>query len=246
MRTLRTFFWSIFVAAGAAIMAALGVWQLSRLQERRALNAEIVGRISRPPIAIAGETMDAANLEYRPVTVTGQYDFSQEVVIRNRARNSAPGVHVLTPLKIEGSEQAVLVDRGWIPYTAAAPEVRAAYHTPRGTVTVTGLLRLSQSRPSPLVPADPAISPALPRIDAWYWVNIEQMQTQMPYRLLPFFIEQSAGPDPSALPAAGSEIDLGDGPHLSYAVQWFSFATILVVGSMALARQRSGSESRKP
>ena len=47
------------------------------------------------------------------------------------------------------------------------------------------------------------------------------------------------GPDPTALPLAGSEIDLSNGPHLSYAIQWFSFATILVVGSIVLARQRS-------
>jgi surfeit locus 1 family protein len=230
---------TLFIALAAAIMIALGLWQLTRLQVRRALNAAIVSRMAQPPFVLTGDAIDASALEYRPVAVTGTFDFSQEVVLRNKSKNESPGVHLLTPLKIDGSENAVLIDRGWIPYTAADPQLRTAYATPTGVVTVSGLLRASQPRISPLLPADPALGPDLPRLDSWFWTDIDQIQEQIPYPLLSFFVEQSAGPDPTALPLAGSEIDLGNGPHLGYAIQWFSFAAILVVGSIVLARQRS-------
>jgi len=240
MKKLLVIFWIAFVALGAATMIALGFWQLGRLDEKRALNAQIQSRQSQPPLTLTGEELDTADLEYRTVTVTGTFDFSQEIVLRNRAKSNIAGVHLLTPLRIEGSEVAVIVDRGWIPYEAAAPEVRAAYASPTGVaITLTGLARLSQSRPSFLAPADPLLSPDLPRVDQWFWVNIPQIQQQIPYPLLPFFVEQSAGPDPTAIPAAGSEIELSEGPHLSYAIQWFAFAAILVIGSMALARRNN-------
>ena len=101
-----------------------------------------------------------------------------------------------------------------------------------------GLARLSQARTLFLLPADPTASPAAPRLDAWFWINIPQIQGQMPYPLLPFFVEAAPLADQSILPVSGyDDIDLSDGPHLSYAIQWFSFTAILIAGSLALWRQ---------
>lgn len=238
MHKLRPLFWIAFVAIGALVLISLGIWQLGRLQERRALNAAIASRLDLPPVTLSGQPLDATDLEYRPVVVTGTFDFSQEIVLRNRAYKNVAGVHVITPLRIAGSDGAVLVDRGWIPYEAAGPELRTAYASPTGAVTVHGLIRVSQPRPSSLAPADPPLGPDRPRLDAWFWPDVSQIQKQIPYPLLPFYVEQDPGPDPNAIPAPGHEIDLSEGPHLSYAIQWFSFAAILVVGSIALARQR--------
>src|SRR5262245_39452849 len=164
----RQLFWITFVVIGALSMVGLGVWQLGRLQERRALNAEIAGRVEQPPIELSNGPVDVDDMEYRPVVASGTFDFSQEILLRNRALNGAPGYHVLTPLRIAGSEKAVLVDRGWIPYEAASPELRSVYATPDGTVTVRGLIRLSQARPSAFGPADPPLGPDRPRLDAWF------------------------------------------------------------------------------
>jgi surfeit locus 1 family protein len=234
---LRALFWIAFVALGAIVMIGLGIWQLDRLQERRARIATIAGRVDQSPVVLSGEALDAGSMEYRPAVVSGQFDFAHEIVLRNRALNGAPGYHVLTPLRIEGSEGAVLVDRGWIPYEAASPELRTAYAGPEGPVTVRGLIRLSQPRPSSLAPADPPLGPDRPRLDAWFWPDLSKIQRQVPYPLLPFYLEQDPGPDRNAIPVPVHDIDLGEGPHLGYAVQWFSFAVILVVGSIALARR---------
>jgi surfeit locus 1 family protein len=217
-------------------MLALGFWQLDRLRQRRAENAAIAARLDQPPLDL--NTIAAGPLPpYTPVEARGVYDFENEIVLRNRTHLDSPGVHVLTPLRLSGSELAVLVDRGWIPYTEAEPALRAAYQTSVGEVSVTGLAQPSQTRAAFFLPGDPTPAPGQARLDAWYWVNLDEIGRQVPYALLPFFVERAAS-DSTALPVSDTTVDLTDGPHLSYAIQWFAFALILVVGSLALWRQR--------
>ena len=223
----------------APVMVGLGLWQLARLGERRTLNAQIRARLDLPPLVLTGAPLtDTTQLDYRRVTAQGVYDFANEIVLRNRAYQEAPGVHVLTPLRLAEGHTAVLVDRGWIPYDQSAQEARVAYQLPIGEVEVMGLARLTQVRASPLLPADPPLGPDVPRLDGWYWVNLQQIQAQLPYALLPIFIELDEAPDKTHLPLAGYEVDLTDGPHLSYAVQWFAFATIAVAGPLVYWRQQ--------
>jgi len=222
----------------AATMVGLGLWQLRRLQERRALNAEIRQRLAQPPLTLSGQDLDSPEqLDYRPVVVQGTFDFANEIVLSNRAYEGSPGVHVLTPLRIAGSDVAVLVDRGWIPYMAAAPEARVPYQIPAGEVEIAGILRRAQPRASPFLPANPPLSPEQPRLDSWFWVDLNQIQVQMPYPLVPLFVVEAARPDPIRLPLSGYEVDLSDGPHLSYAFQWFAFAAIAAVGPLVYWRR---------
>ncbi len=230
----RQLVWTGLVALAIGVMCGLGVWQLQRLAERRAANRVLASRLALPPVALTGQPVDPAALSLRRVVVRGTFDPSQEVVLRNRSLDGQPGGHVITPLRIAGSTSAVLVDRGWIPYTQAAPEARAPYAV-TGTVTVEGLARPSQPPPGGLAPQDPPLSPSQPRLDAWFRVDIPRIQQQIPYPLLPIFVEQGAGPDPNRLPVSGYNVDLSEGPHLSYAIQWFSFAVILLAGYLSLA-----------
>lgn len=217
-------------------MIALGFWQWGRLQERKDFNAKVITQTNAPPLAINGEAMDAASLEYRRVTVSGVYDFTQEVVLRNRTYNGVAGVHLLTPLKIEKSSNAILIDRGWISYPDSFPfEKRSKYAKPAGSVAVSGLIRLTQTRPdAPLAPADPT---DLPRLDTWFYPDMAMIQKQIPYPILSFYIERFPATDPNELPAPNPELELSEGSHWSYVIQWFSFAIIFTVGSIALARQ---------
>jgi surfeit locus 1 family protein len=225
------------VIVAALVMVGLGIWQLQRLVERRAANADLRVRLAQAPVDLNAQPNLRAQ-EYQPVQATGVYDFAQEIVLRNRAYGESPGVHVLTPLRLTGSDQAVLVDRGWIPYTESDPTARAGYQTPTGPVTVTGLARLSQARTMPFLPADPTLTPDQPRLDAWFWPDIPQIQAQIAYPVLDFYLEADPPAQLGALPYAGHDYDLSDGPHLSYAIQWFGFAITLVVGAWVLWRQR--------
>ncbi len=228
-------------------LLGLGFWQLARLGQRRTANAFVLERLQEPPLQVDGQMLDPDAADLRRATVRGTYDFAQEIVLRNRTLNELPGVHVIVPLRIAGSDTAILVDRGWIPYEMAAPDQRATFDRTAGEVAVTGILRRSQVRRSPLSPPDPPLGPERPRLDAWFRVDIPRIREQVPYPLLPLFLEEETPPgQPSRrFPWPDPDLSLSEGSHLGNAVQWFAFAGILLAGYALLYRQRAGKIERK-
>jgi surfeit locus 1 family protein len=165
-------------------------------------------------------------MEYRKAIVTGEYDFENQLVLRNQSWRDQYGVHLITPLHISGSDQVVLVDRGWIPAADIGPENWYKYDEP-GEINIVGTIRRSQNKPD-----FGRISDTIPeqgeRMTAWNLINIEGMQLQMPYHLLPVYITQETKDSQSNPPYISEvKLDLTEGPHLGYAIQWFTFAFIL-------------------
>ncbi|MBV9792229.1 MAG: SURF1 family protein [Chloroflexi bacterium] len=218
------------------VLIRLGMWQLDRLEQRRTNNALITSRVDEPPIQLTGQTLDAEANQYRQVLVTGTYDHGSEIVLRNRSRAGAPGMDIVTPLRIEGSDQSVLVDRGWVPLLDAEPEKRAQFAV-SGPVTIRGVVRPSRVQTSSWGPQDR--QPEGGRLDAWFHIDIAKIGNQVSYPLLPFYIEQLPEENAPDLPHPQPNIEITEGPHLSYAVQWFSFAAILVGGYAAFVVTRS-------
>jgi len=234
---------TLAIIALTIIFILLGVWQLQRLGQRKAANANLIARMEQAPLTLDGSAVDVETVDLRRATVTGTFDIGNEVVLRNRSYNDSAGVHILTPLRITGSDAAILVDRGWIPYDAA-PEL-PAFAPPPGEVQVQGILRRGQTRTSSLAPVDPA-PPAGGRLDAWHRADLARIQEQMPYPLLPVFMEAERAPDAAfSLPRPDPDIALDEGPHLGYAIQWFAFAFIAGFGYVFFyhARSRAGSAS---
>ena len=181
-RLIATF----LVLIGVVALCGLGMWQLDRHSQRAALNARIAAGLAQSPVAL--ETVgDPQSLDYRLVTARGEFDPTHEVLLRNRSFNGVTGYHVITPLRLSGRNEAVLVDRGWIPLTEASPDVRRKFNPPAGEMVVTGIAR----QPETYVggPQDPPLSPERPRLDAWFRVDVARIQEQTPYPLLPLFIE---------------------------------------------------------
>jgi surfeit locus 1 family protein len=180
---------------------------------------------------------DEESLEFRRATFTGEFEPADEVLIRSQVHQAVAGFHVITPLVGEDGT-AVLVNRGWVPLDADEVPVLAA-SPPAGTVTLTGWVRPTQTRGS-LGPVDPATG----RLVTLNRVDIERIQDQVSYELEPVYLsvlDQTEGELP--VPAPGPTFD-DEGPHLGYAIQWFSFALIGVVGYFFLLRRatrRSGS-----
>ncbi|HSF80091.1 MAG TPA: SURF1 family protein [Anaerolineales bacterium] len=222
---------TILVLAGMAITARLGVWQLDRLEQRREFNSRVLAQMNQPTLLLSGENLEAdlTGMEYRPVVVRGVYDHSQQVALRNQSWGNQWGVHLLTPLKIEGSNLSVLVDRGWVPSDDFEFGSWEGYNE-QGLVEVKGIIRASQSKPDFGRRADPIVSPG-ERLEAWFFANVEGISRQIPYTLLPVYIQQAPDSSWGGLPyRTQPDLDLTEGPHLSYAMQWFSFAAILGLG----------------
>jgi surfeit locus 1 family protein len=223
---------TLLVLAGVALCVRLGIWQLDRLEKRRASNARVEAQIDQPPISLAGEALNADlyNMEYRPATVTGAYDFSQEIAIINQSHGNEWGVHLVTPLVISGTDQAILVDRGWIPHQDYQSGAWSKYAEP-GVVEVEGVLRRPQTRAEIGSRTDPTPAPGEAARAAWNFVNIEQIGKQVSYPLLGAYIQQAPDPAWTGLPYRSQpEIEITEGPHMSYALQWFSFAILLGIG----------------
>jgi surfeit locus 1 family protein len=243
MSTLKRMFsrrWllaTLLVLAGMALCVRLGIWQLDRLEKRRAFNTRVQAQIGQPTLTLAGEALneDLYNMEYRPVQVTGTYDFSQQVALINQSYGNEWGVHLVTPLIISGTvigapEQAILIDRGWIPHQDYQSGDWSKFDEP-GTVVVEGVLRRPQMKAEIGGRTDPTPAPGEAPRAAWNFVNLEQIGKQVAYPLVGAYIQQAPDPAWTGLPyRTQPEIEITEGPHLSYALQWFSFAILLGLG----------------
>lgn len=223
---------TLLVLAAVLVMVRLGIWQLDRLEQRRAFNSRVEEQLAQPALHLASSDLDLDlfNMEYRDVIVSGHYDHQNQVVLRNQDWQGNLGVHILTPLVIEGSEQAILVDRGWVPYEDYSSGNLAAYDQP-GLTTVNGVVRRSQMKPRFGGQRDQVPEPGGPPLKAWYWINLNQIEDQLPYQLLPVFIQAGPSNPNQELPHKSlPELELNEGSHLGYALQWFTFAAILAIG----------------
>ncbi len=227
----------LFALVMAVVCIELGSWQLRRLSETKDSN-RLYEQGMRAVPAPAEQLVDEhaqGSLLYRHVSATGSYDPTREVILYGRSsREHVPGNHLLTPLRLPDG-RALLVDRGWVPFADDTPPVNAAA-PPSGRVTVTGLL----------APTEPGGSPQRGPTTTFTRVDLEQIGRQLPYRLLPYWLElqQQRPPQPGALPELPPRPTLTNGPHLSYAIQWFSFATIAALGFVFLAVRQVRDDRR--
>jgi len=132
------------------VMINLCLWQVRRLDEKKHRNALIVSQTKVPPVSLESlATLGPHQVEYRQVTISGHFDTSKEVAVKNRTFNGAPGRDLVTPLIPSDGGRAILVLRGWIPQAVSdtsAPFEEVA--PPRGSVTVTGWLMPTEPVPA--------------------------------------------------------------------------------------------------
>ncbi|MDZ7704451.1 MAG: SURF1 family protein [Trueperaceae bacterium] len=224
-----------------ATFITLGFWQLQRLEQRTTYNALLESRLVAEPRAYEdlrdifdpAAPSDAADAAvYRQTEIQGRYDPEHEVLWRSRSYESQPGYHVLTPL-VFADGQALLVDRGWVPYELDEPPIASA-SPPAGIVTVRGILFPGQEQPTGFGAKDPLEG----ELDAVFWIDPERLAGQMPYGLEPLYLQLAAQrpAQTGRLPVPPSPPELGQGPHLGYAIQWFALALVGIVGYAILMR----------
>jgi len=229
MFSRKWWFATLLVILGTALCIRLGIWQLDRLDGRRAFNSQVESMRALPLLDLNQDGFDSINeMEWRAVTVTGEYDFANQVALRNRYNGSQYGYHLLTPLLFDG--EAVIVDRGWVPADSSSTPTDWRKYDEADAVTVTGQIRLGQGKP-----AYGGVADALPADGSplWVWNNadVERIARQMPYPILKIYIQPDADQADATPPIPFQpEIELTEGSHFGYALQWFTFATILFVG----------------
>ena len=218
------------------LMVNLGFWQLGRLDERRASNAEIAAATSQAPSDIAAY-LDALGPppEYTAVAAAGRYLSDAEVRIGNRSSGGQPGFWLATPLQL-GDGRAVAVVRGWVPRRAVTGLDDRSPAPPPGDATVVGLAfdSVDGGRVAETALGE---TPEISRMDLDRFEEVSGVDVEDTWIRL----QAQSPPQPEGLPVPVPDPKLGEGPHLSYAFQWFFFsAGAVVVYALILRRAAAG------
>jgi cytochrome oxidase assembly protein ShyY1 len=235
-RFLLTRRWLGLLALALAVAAAcvlLGRWQLHRLEARHAKNHVITSNATARPVPpddlMSTARGPATDDQYARVRLTGRYDRTHQVLVRNRPFEGAVGYLVLVPL-VPDDGPALLVDRGWVAAGESATDPPRVPAPAAGEVTVVARVR----------PSEPASTTGTPPRGQVTRIDVASIRRTLPYDVYAGFADLAREqPAPRRAPALLPAPETSEGPHLAYAFQWFLFACLALGGYVVLARREA-------
>jgi cytochrome oxidase assembly protein ShyY1 len=201
-----------------AIGISLGRWQSRRAVEKETLEQTLLAREAAPQIALTGQAYTADELEYRRVSVRGEFVRGWTVYLDNRPHNAEAGFYVLTLLKIADSSSHVLVARGWVKRNMQDRTKLPPIPVPEGTVEIQGVVRSHPGKLLQLGTPEPVHPGAIVQN-----LDVPTFAQQAHLPMQPFLIEQSSNTHDGLVrdwprPSSGAE------KHRGYAFQWYALA----------------------
>lgn len=221
----------LLVVSLAAVAVRLGVWQLSRLSARRASNATLLAARALPPIDLGAPSVADSLLTGRRITARGSFRDAGTLLLRNRAFRDAPGLHVVSPFEVSGSGAVVWVLRGFVNAADAVSAPRPLPAPTPGTVRITGL---AAEAPETRNAGQPL---ALGGDTTWQRLDRDVLAARDPGALPMFVYLEGPASGPGGLPTVEPP-SLDEGPHLSYAIQWFGIALAILTFGWVVVRRR--------
>ena len=228
------------VALLAFTMVNLGLWQLRRLDEKRTFNARLTAATTEPVVDLfrtpAWKSTDVVPTEWSRVVAEGTYDAGDAVTIVNRSQDGTAGYDTLVPLVLTDG-RVLFVNRGFVPLSTAAPTV------PSGEIKVVGYVRSSQTRS-----ALGAVDSTDPSATEFQRFDIDLIARRLGQEHFPWFLQRvkespaPSGPWPATVPLP----ELTEGPHLSYAVQWFFFTAVALTAWVVVVRRKLREDLSSP
>jgi len=220
----RSIVFCAFAVLAAILCVRLGFWQLARLHAKVRRNASIAAQQSQPAVQFASLPRDTAAAHYRRAAVAGVFDYAAEVVLAARTYQGSPGVDLITPMRLAGSDTAVLVDRGWV-YSPDGSSVDRARWREQDSASITGYVeQYAPDAGTTTAARDPRVVRRISR---------RLLSSRIPYPLAPYYLVQT-GDTATSHPVRREMPVLDDGPHRSYAIQWFFFAATALAGVVAV------------
>ena len=218
-----------------ALTLWLGNWQHERAEYKRTLQTRYDQALKEAPIHVGSTLLDRESVLYRRVEVQGMFDDAHTILLDNRVHEGVAGYHVLTPLKVEGSQFAILVNRGWIA-TGRSRENLPYVPVPLGVVRLVGMAVDPHSRYFELMKV-------APQGRVWQNLDFERYAAFYGAKLQPVLLLQTNSLD-DGLSRDWPRPDTGVSTHVSYAVQWYSLATTLAVLWLVLNVKRHRGDDR--
>lgn len=213
----------------------LGNWQSERADTKRALQARYDVALEEAPIHVGSALLDRDSLLYRRVEVEGTFDDAHTILLDNRVYDGVAGYHVLTPLKIQGSRLAILVNRGWIATGSSRAQLPPT-PAPQGVVKLVGVATDPHSRYVEL-------KHGTSQGPVWQNLNFERFAASYGSTLQPVLLLQTSQME-DGLARDWPRPDTGVSMHVSYAIQWYSLATTLAVLWLVLNVKRHRGDGR--
>jgi cytochrome oxidase assembly protein ShyY1 len=228
----------------AIACSALGTWQFNRRAEALAEVARIDANYDADPVSVAEALPDPAGFDvdqrWQVVALSGRYLADEEVVVRNRPFEGSSGFQVITPFRLDDG-RVFMVDRGWIAQGSDGrpSEVPAP---PEGDVEVSVRLKAGEGR----------IQGRTSTGDEFATIDLEELAERVgqPSFTGAYGVLVQSPADAAEPPLAAARPVRDEGPHLSYALQWFVFALLAFVGLGWAANQErralaaAGAEAR--
>ena len=227
--TLRKIILGVLAISFAIACVGLGVWQLHRLAARQKQNAFLAARRFAPEVPLDSLPKDTSAAHFRRVRINGSYDYSHEIIFTLRGRNGSPGINIITPVLRNGKDSAVLVNRGWI----YSPDGVTADLNPwreADAVNASGFVETFPTK-GPFPPPNPARPMAFRRLDR------AALEKVFPYPIADYYVVITDSSASASAPPRVEPLPLDEGPHRSYAIQWFSFAAISIIGITVFIRR---------
>jgi surfeit locus 1 family protein len=227
--TLRKWILSVLAISLAIVFMFLGFWQIRRLQERQSTNAILAARRYAPEVGLDSLPPDTTAAHFRRVHLRGIYDHGQEIIYTLRGRNGSPGVNILTPLLRPNKDTAVLVNRGWV-YSADGTTIDTQPWQEADTLNGHGFVETFPTK-GPFQPSSPARPRSFRRLDRSALTKV------FPYPIANYYVVLTDSATSPSAPPRVEPASLDEGPHRNYAIQWFSFAAIAIVGLVIFLRR---------
>lgn len=208
------------------LLLSLGAWQLDRAEQKRESLAERAEAFRAPVLELSDVEPSLESDEYRRVRAEGEYDTAHQFYLDNQVKDDQVGYLVLTPLRLEGRDGAVLVDRGFIPIVGS----RASLPRPPPVEKegpVTG--RVGRGPSVGIRLGAPSDNPGeWPR--RVQYIDMEYMDGQLDYPLDNYLlIEGSLSTETVVRRDVRDAWRFGPERHDGYAFQWFALAFALTI-----------------
>lgn len=217
----------------AIVCVFLGSWQLARRAEAQAEIQKIDNNWSTAPVPLAEALPELDSFDesqkWLPVVAEGSYLRDDELLVRTRPRAGMPGFEVLTPLQLADGT-VFIVNRGWLPTGSRQDSPDVVPEAPAGQVTVVARLKAGE-------PSLAGRSSSGKQISTVQLSEISERLGLDNYTGA-YGLMVSESPEPTdERPLAGLKPVRDEGPHLSYAFQWYVFAVMAFIGLGWAARQ---------
>ena len=209
--------------AGLLLFFYLGLWQAGKGDRLQAELAQRAARNQLGAVPVRAALVDVKRLRDAPIQVAGEFEPQGQFFLDNRQHNGQPGVHVITPLKIEGSNTRILVNRGWVGWTQGRG-VLPVVATPAGRVQILGLAFVPSGKKFFLMPERPEAATQL-----WSRLDMDRVASQLKHPLQPVVLLQTNDEAGAGLVRRWDPPEDRVAMHRGYAFQWFGMAFALLV-----------------